>query len=231
MSDLISVEVAKKLASDDIARLIDHTSLRADVTGMQIEMLCEEALKYNFFSVCINPYFLPLARTFLAHSKIKICTVIDFPLGANLSSVKTYEAREAVKKGADEIDMVINISALKDKDYKKVRQDIEDVVNSAKGLICKVILETSLLSNQEKEIGCQLAAEAGAHFVKTSTGFQKGGATVEDVQLMRKVVGNHIGVKAAGGIRDFKTAVKMVEAGATRIGASKGVEIVKESYS
>ncbi|MFW6135110.1 MAG: deoxyribose-phosphate aldolase [Elusimicrobiota bacterium] len=230
MSDLISVEAAKKLARDDIARLIDYTSLGPDVTGVQIEILCEEALKYNFFSVCINPHFLPLAKTFLAKSKIKICTVIGFPLGANLSRVKAYEAREAVKEGADEIDMVINISALKDKDYKKVEQDILGVVKSAKGLICKVILETALLNNQEKEIGCQIAVEAGAHFVKTSTGFQKSGATVGDVQLMRRIVGNRIGVKAAGGISNYETALKLVEAGATRIGASKGVEIVKGSH-
>ena len=230
MPDLISVELAKKLARYDIARLIDHTSLRPDVTGVQIEILCEEALKYNFFSICINPHFLPLARTFLANSRVKICTVVGFPLGANLSSVKAYEAREATREGADEIDMVINISALKDKDYKKVQQDIQAVVKSAKGLICKVILETVLLSNEEKEIGCKIAGEAGAHFVKTSTGFESGGATVEDVQLMRKTVGNHMGVKAAGGIRDYNTAFKMVGAGATRIGASKGAEIVKGSH-
>ena len=231
MSEPVSVETAKILVKKDIAKLIDHTSLRPDTTGIQIEVLCKEALKYNFYSVCINPYFIPLAKTFLANSEVKICTVVGFPLGANLSRVKTYEAKEAVKEGADEIDMVVNISALKDKDYQKVQEDIESVVRTINGLTCKVILETALLNNQEKEAACRIACEAGAHFVKTSTGFESGGATVEDVRLMRKTVGDHLGVKAAGGIRDYATALKMVEAGATRIGASKGVEIVKESYS
>jgi len=231
MPELVSVETAKILAKTDIAQLIDHTALRPDTTGVQIQILCEEALKYHFYSVCINPFFIPLAKTFLADSKVKICTVIGFPLGATLSRVKAYEAEEGAKEGADEIDMVINISALKDKDYRKVQEDIEVVVRSVKGLICKVILETALLTEQEKQIGCQIAGEAGAWFVKTSTGFERSGATVEDVQLMRRAVGNHMGVKAAGGIRDYETAIKMVKAGATRIGASKGVEIVKENYS
>ncbi len=231
MPELISVETAKILAKKDVAQIIDHTALRPDTTGIQIEVLCEEAREYHFYSVCINSSFIPLAKTFLVNSGVKICAVVGFPLGASLSRVKAYEAREAAKEGADEIDMVINISALKDNNYRKVKEDIEEVVRSVKGLICKVILETALLTDQEKEIGCRIAVEAGAHFVKTSTGFQSGGATVKDVKLMRRIVGNHMGIKAAGGIRDYETALKMVEAGATRIGASKGVEIVKGSHS
>lgn len=228
MPELISSEMAKSLAQNDIAQLIDHTALRPDTSGIQIEKLCREAREYHFYSVCINSYFIPLAKAFLNNSDVKICTVVGFPLGANLTRVKEYEAIESVKEGATEIDMVINISALKDKDYQKVKKDILAVVKVAQGLVCKIILETILLNNEEKEIACQIAGEAGAHFVKTSTGFESGGATVEDVRLMRKVVGNHMGVKAAGGIKDYKTALKMIEAGATRIGASKGVEIVKK---
>jgi deoxyribose-phosphate aldolase len=230
MPGIISVETAKILAKDDIARLIDHTALRPDTTGVQIETICQEALRYHFYSVCINPCFIPLVKNFLANSEVKISVVVGFPLGASLSRVKAFEANESIKEGADEIDMVLNISALKDRDYKKVKEDIEAVVKSIKGSICKVILETALLTDQEKEIGCQIASEAGAHFVKTSTGFESGGATVEDVRLMRRIVGNHMGIKAAGGIRDYNTAFKMVEAGATRIGASKSVEIIKGSH-
>jgi len=229
MPEIISMEIAQKLARNNIAQLIDHTNLRPDITGIQIETLCQEALQYHFYAVCINSCFIPLAKAFLADSEVKICSVVGFPLGATLSRVKAYEAEEAAKEGAKEIDMVINISALKDRDYKKVLADIKLVVTSVQGLVCKVILENCLLTDQEKEIGCQIAGEAGAHFVKTSTGFEKGGATVEDVKLMRRIVGKDMGVKAAGGIRDYKTALQMVEAGATRIGASKGVEIVKGS--
>ncbi len=231
MPEIISVETAKKMIRNDLAKLIDHTCLRPDTTGIQIEVLCKQALEHNFYSVCINPYFIPLAKTFLANSEVKICTVVGFPLGATLSRVKTYEAKEAVKEGADEIDMVMNISALKERDYQKVQDDIKAVVESINGLICKVILETALLADQEKEIACRITCEAGAHFVKTSTGFESGGATVEDVRLMRKIVGDCLGVKAAGGIRDYETAFKMVEAGATRIGASKGAEIIKGSHA
>jgi len=231
MPELISAETAKILAKKDIAQLIDHTALRPNTTGIQIEVLCEEAREYHFYSVCINSSFIPLAKTFLVNSGVKICAVVGFPLGASLSRVKVYEAKEAANEGADEIDMVINISALKDNHYQKVKEDIEEVVRSVKGLICKVILETALLTNQEKEIGCRIAVKAGAQFVKTSTGFESGGATAEDIKLMRRIVGNHMGIKAAGGIRDYETALKMIGAGATRIGASKGVEIVKGSHS
>ena len=231
MPEIITTETAQMLAKTNIARLIDHTALRPEVTGVQIEKLCREALRYHFYSVCINPYFIPLVKSFLSGSNVKICSVIGFPLGASLSRVKAYETEEAIKEGAQEIDMVINISALKDKDYKRVREDIDVVVKSASGFTCKVILENCLLTDEEKMVGSQLALQAGAHFVKTSTGFDKGGATTADIELMRSVVGEHLGIKAAGGIRDYQTAVKMVEAGATRIGASQGVQIVNGSPS
>jgi len=230
MVETISNEMAMSLAKKDIAQLIDHTALRPDTTGVQIEILCEEAREYHFYSVCINPYFIPLAKSFLINSGVKICTVVGFPLGASLTSAKEYEAGESAKEGAEEIDMVLNISALKDKDYQKVRKDISAVVKAVKGLTCKVILETSLLSDREKEVACKIAGESGAHFVKTSTGFEKGGATVEDIKLMRRAICNNMGIKAAGGISDYQTALKMIEAGATRIGASKGIEIVKGAY-
>lgn len=231
MPEIITTKTAKMLAKTNIARLIDHTALRPEVTGVQIEKLCREALQYRFYSVCINPSFIPLAKAFLNGSEVKICSVVGFPLGATLSRVKAYETEEAIKEGAQEIDMVINISALKEKDYKKVLDDIEAVVKSASGLICKVILENCLLTDEEKMVGCQLVLQAGAHFVKTSTGFDKGGATTADLELMRSVVGEHLGIKAAGGIRDYETALKMVAAGATRIGASQGVQIVAGSPS
>lgn len=230
MPEITATETAKSLVRNDFAQLIDYTALRPDITNTQIEKLCREAKKYHFYSVCINSYFIPLAKVFLDNSKVKICTVVGFPLGANLCSVKEYEAAISANVGAEEIDMVLNIAALKDKDYQKVKEDISAVVKAVKGLVCKVILENILLSNEEKKIACKIAGEAGAHFVKTSTGFESGGATIEDIKLMRKVVDNHMGVKAAGGIRDYNTALKMVDAGATRIGASKAIEIIKGSY-
>ncbi|HOF02357.1 MAG TPA: deoxyribose-phosphate aldolase [Atribacterota bacterium] len=230
MAEIITLKTAKMLAQNDIARLIDFTALRPEMTGEQIEKLCKEARQYHFYSVCINPYFIPLAKAFLADAEVKICTVVGFPLGATLSQVKVYEAKEAAKMGAQEIDMVINVSALKDKDYQKVLQEIRLVVRAVPGLLCKVILENCLLTDEEKKIACQIVLEAGAHFVKTSTGFDKGGATIADIRLMRKVVGNHLGIKAAGGIRDYKTALQMVKAGATRIGASQGIQIVEGSH-
>jgi len=230
MAEIITLKTAKMLAQNDIARLIDFTALRPEMTGEQIEKLCKEARQYHFYSVCINPYFIPLAKAFLGDAEVKICTVVGFPLGATLSQVKVYEAKEAAKMGAQEIDMVINVSALKDKDYQKVLQEIRLVVRAVPGLLCKVILENCLLTDEEKKIACQIVLEAGAHFVKTSTGFDKGGATIADIRLMRKVVGNHLGIKAAGGIRDYKTALQMIKAGATRIGASQGIQIVEGSH-
>lgn len=216
------------IGAKDIARMIDHTLLKPEATAAQIEKLCNEAKEYGFASVCVNPWHVPLASKLLEGSPVKVCTVIGFPLGANTSTIKAIEAREAVGNGASEVDMVINIGALKAGDLSTVKKDIEAVVGAVEeGVIVKVIIETCLLTNEEKEQACRLAKEAGADFVKTSTGFSTGGATVEDVALMRRVVGESMGVKASGGVRDYETAVKMIEAGATRIGTSSGVTIVK----
>mgnify|MGYP001597689550 CR=1 FL=1 len=215
-------------ASDGLATLIDHTMLKPDATREEIEQLCREALQFCFASVCVNPNWVPLCASVLRGSGVKVCTVIGFPFGAHLPDVKAYEARRAVEQGADEVDMVINIGALKSKDYALVEQDIRGVVQAVgKDTVVKVILETALLSRDEKIMGSSLAKAAGADFVKTSTGFAGGGATVEDVRLMRETVGPEIGVKASGGIRTPEDAKKMVEAGATRIGASASVKIVR----
>jgi len=215
-------------ASDGLASLIDHTMLKPDATKEEIEQLCREALQFCFASVCVNPNWVPLCASLLSGGGVKVCTVIGFPFGAHLPDVKAYEARRAVEQGADEVDMVINIGALKSKDYALVEQDIRGVVKGVgKDTIVKVILETSLLSRDEKVMGSSLAKAAGADFVKTSTGFAGGGATVEDIRLMRETVGPEIGVKASGGIRTPEDVQKMVAAGATRIGASASVKIVR----
>ena len=215
-------------ASDGLASLIDHTLLKPDADKAQIEVLCREAAQFCFASVCVNPNWVPVCRDLLRGSGVKVCTVIGFPFGAHLPDVKAYEARRAVEQGADEVDMVINIGALKSKDYALVEQDIRGVVKGVgKDTIVKVILETSLLSRDEKVMGSSLAKAAGADFVKTSTGFAGGGATVEDIRLMRETVGPEIGVKASGGIRTPEDVQKMVAAGATRIGASASVKIVR----
>jgi deoxyribose-phosphate aldolase len=215
------------ITKDFIAGLIDHTLLNPEATPANIVNLCEEAMKYNFYSVCINPVYVSLAKEKLKGSQIKVASVVGFPLGTTQLSVKRFEAEKAVEDGTDEIDMVINIGLLKAREFGRVEEDINAVVKAVSPKIVKVIIETCLLSDQEKVIASAIAVSAGAKFVKTSTGFSKSGATVEDVALMRSVVGNQIGVKASGGIRDFETAVKMVKAGASRIGASKSVEIVK----
>ncbi len=215
--------------AEHIARMIDHTLLKPDATPDQIAQLCYEARKYGFASVCVNPIHVKLCAELLKNTPVKVCTVIGFPLGATAPDVKAFEAQKALDDGATEIDMVINIGALKANDYELVAQDIRGVVQvaHARGALVKVILETALLTREEKIAACLLAKEAGADFVKTSTGFGGGGATVEDVALMRKVVGPEMGVKASGGVRTFEDAQKMVEAGATRIGASAGVKIVQ----
>ena len=212
----------------NITSIIDHTLLKPEATKEMIEKLCSEAKEYNFFSVCVNPYYVKTAKEELEGSNVKIATVIGFPLGSTPKEVKAFEASEAIKNGADELDMVINIGALKDGDYTTVEEDIKAVVNEVtdKALV-KVIIETCLLDDEEKKKACEIARAAGADFVKTSTGFSTGGATVEDVKLMREVVGEDLGVKASGGIRDYETAKKMVEAGASRIGASSSIEIAK----
>ena len=215
-------------ASDGLASMIDHTLLKPDAAREEVETLCREARQFCFASVCVNPNWVLLCAAMLRGSGVKVCTVIGFPLGAHLPDVKAYEARRAVEQGAEEVDMVINIGALKSRDYALVEQDIRGVVEAAgRSTVVKVILETTLLTRDEKLMGSSLAKAAGADFVKTSTGFASGGATVEDVQLMRETVGPEIGVKASGGIRTPEDARKMVEAGASRIGASASVKIVR----
>lgn len=223
------------LSPEDVAARIDHTALKPATTGAEIRQLCKEALHYRFASVCVNPTWVSLAAELLAGSPVKVCTVIGFPLGATLPSVKAFETTAAIAAGAQEVDMVINIGLLKDGDYDAVREDIRGVVNAARSdggrarpVIVKVIIETSQLTEFEKRMACILAAEAGADFVKTSTGFSGGGATIEDIHLMRQVVGPQMGVKASGGIRDGATALAMLEAGATRLGVSAGVTILRE---
>jgi deoxyribose-phosphate aldolase len=215
-------------ASDGLASLIDHTLLKPDATRDDIERLCREAAQFCFASVCVNPSWVPLCRDLLRGTGVKVCTVIGFPFGTHLPDVKAYEARRAVETGAEEVDMVINIGALKSKDYALVEADIRGVVQAVgKNTVVKVILETSLLTRDEKIMGSTLAKAAGADYVKTSTGFAGGGATVEDVRLMRETVGPDVGVKASGGIRTKQDVEAMVAAGATRIGASAGVKIVR----
>ena len=213
----------------DIAAMIDHTLLKPDATPDQIAQLCYEARKYGFASVCINPGHVKLCADLLRGSNVKVCTVIGFPLGATSPEAKVYETETALRDGATEIDMVINIGALKGGDNTWVARDIRGVVETAHNAraIVKVIIETSLLTDEEKVTACLLAKQAGADYVKTSTGFAGGGATVEDVALMRRVVGPEMGVKASGGVRTFEEARSMVQAGATRIGTSAGVKIVQ----
>jgi len=213
------------------AQYIDHTLLKQDATRDQITQLCKEADQYKFASVCVNPTNVKLCAGLLKDSPVKVCSVIGFPLGASLAETKAFEAEHAIKDGAEEIDMVINIGALKDRNLDLVARDILTVIKPvhAAGALLKVIIETALLTDEEKQIACLLAKEAGADFVKTSTGFSTAGATVEDVALMRHTVGPLIGVKAAGGVRSKEDLDKMVRAGATRIGASAGVRIVQEN--
>jgi deoxyribose-phosphate aldolase len=215
----------------EVAKLIDHTLLKPDATQDQIAQLCYEARKYSFAAVCVNPTHVKLCSQLLQGSPVHVCTVVGFPLGATSPEVKAYEAQQAIDDGATEVDMVINIGALKSKDYALVERDIATVARTAHtgGSILKVIIEAALLTDEEKVIACQLAKMAGADYVKTSTGFGPGGATAHDVELMRRVVGPDMGIKAAGGIRSYDDAKAMVAAGATRIGASAGVKIVQQA--
>lgn len=214
-----------------LARLIDHTLLKPEASRDDIRRVSEEALKYGFASVCVNPTNVAQVAEVLRASDVRVCTVAGFPLGATMTQVKVYETEQSIKLGAREIDMVINIGALRSGDYKAVEDDIRTVVEACHrgGAICKVILECVLLSDDEKRRACQIAKDAGAEFVKTSTGFGPGGATVEDVRLLRSAVGPEMGVKAAGGIRTFEDLKRMIEAGATRIGASASVKIIEEA--
>jgi len=214
----------------DIAKYIDHTILKADATVEEVKKLCKEAKEYNFASVCVNGCYAKLVSTELNGSDVKTCVVVGFPLGAMTKEAKAFETSDAIKNGANEIDMVINVGALKDKNYDLFKEDIEAVVNAAKGkAIVKVIIETCLLNDEEKVKACEISKEANADFVKTSTGFSTGGATKEDIALMRKTVGESLGVKASGGVRDYKAAMDMINAGASRIGASASIAIVSES--
>ena len=218
-------------AGADVAGYIDHTLLKPEATREEIEKLCKEAATFKFASVCVNPTWVKECAWLLHGSEARVCTVVGFPLGATLPDVKAYETRRAIFDGATEIDMVINIGALKSGDDGLVRRDICGVVDAAHEgcAIVKVIIETALLTDEEKVRACKLAKEAGADFVKTSTGFSKGGATVADIELMRRTVGSELGVKAAGGVKDLESARQMIAAGATRIGASAGIKIVQES--
>ena len=222
---------AESEAAREVARFIDHTLLKPDASRNEILKVCEEGVRYGFASVCINPIWVREAACALRGSGVKVCTVIGFPLGANVPDTKVYEARRAIFDGASELDMVVNVGALKSGDHDLVSRDIRGVVEVAHevGYICKVIIETALLTDDEKVSACLIAKEAGADFVKTSTGFSKGGATAADVALMRRAVGGQMGVKASGGVRDLKQAQEMIRAGATRIGASVGVQIIQEA--
>ncbi|MBB5173715.1 deoxyribose-phosphate aldolase [Texcoconibacillus texcoconensis] len=218
--------------NENIAKMIDHTMLKADTKKEQIDKVCQEAKEHGFFSVCINPTWIEEVANQLAESDVKVCTVIGFPLGATTPETKAFETKDAIEKGADEVDMVINIGQLKDGQYDAVKRDIQAVVDAANGqALVKVIIETSLLTDDEKRKACELAVEAGTDYVKTSTGFSTGGATVEDIRLMRETVGPDIGVKASGGMRDRETADAIIEAGASRIGASASVAIVQGGTS
>ena len=208
-------------------KYIDHTLLKPDASQEQIETLIEEAKKYDFASVCVNPTWVSFAAQALKATDVKVCTVIGFPLGANTPELKAFETNDAIQNGANEVDTVINIGALKSRNFDLVERDIRAVVEAAKGTLVKVIIETCLLTDDEKVRACQIAQKAGADFVKTSTGFSTGGATVADVALMRKTVGPDMGVKASGGARSYEDALAFIKAGATRIGASSGVAIME----
>jgi len=211
----------------NVASLIDHTLLRADATATQMESICEEGIKYGFASVCINPTWVSVASSLLKGSDVKVCSVVGFPLGSLTPKSKALEAEDAVSNGAEELDMVMNIGALKSGYIDWLREEIEGVLKS--GAVLKVIIETGLLSEEAKVRACSLAKEGGAHFVKTCTGFGPGRATVEDVKLMRRTVGAKMGVKASGGIRRFAEVKALLDAGATRIGTSRGLQIVREA--
>jgi len=227
----IGIVLGSTATAHDWAGLIDHTLLKPEATEADIKRLCNEAIQFGFASVCVNPGWVKKSAEFLRGTAIPVCTVIGFPLGANVPDVKAYEARRAILDGAKEVDMVINVGALKSGDVCLVEDDIRAVVMAAheNDVLCKVIIETALLTDDEKVNACLAAKNAGADFVKTSTGFAKGGATAEDVALMRRTVGHDLGVKASGGVKGIEDARKMFEAGATRIGASVGVKIAQEA--
>lgn len=230
-AERIGIVLGETATAHDWASLIDHTLLKPEASEADIRKLCDEAAQFGFASVCVNPSWVKTAANFLRSTRVPVCTVIGFPLGATLPDVKAYEARRAIFNGAREVDMVINIGALKSGDDCAVEDDIKAVVEAAheNGILCKVIIETALLTDEEKVRACLASKNAGADFVKTSTGFSKGGATVDDVALMRRTVGSALGVKASGGVKGIDDARAMFQAGATRIGASVGVKIAQEA--
>jgi len=230
-ADRIASTLGVMPTDGSLAHMIDHTLLKPDATQDQIAQLCYEAKKHGFASVCVNPAYVKLCAQLLKGSDIPVCTVVGFPLGATPTEVKGFEAQQAIREGAAEVDMVVNVGALKSRDYELAERDIASVARACRagGAILKVIIEAALLTDEEKVVACQLAKVAGADFVKTSTGFGPGGATPEDVALMRRVVGPTMGIKAAGGIRTFEAVQKMIAAGATRIGASASIRIMQEA--
>ena len=232
-ADRLSASLGTTRIAADLAGMIDHTILRPDATEAEIAQLCDEARRYRFASVCVNPNWVPLCARLLRGTGVKVCTVVGFPLGAHATESKVFEARKALREGAHEIDMVLNIGALKSKDHAAVQRDIRAVTEACHevGAITKVIIEAALLTDDEKVVASALAKAAGADYVKTSTGFGPGGATERDVALIRSVVGPGVGIKAAGGIRTAEEALGLVRAGATRIGASAGVRILREAAS
>jgi deoxyribose-phosphate aldolase len=225
------LEGIRMMSRRELAKMIDHTMVKPTATQDDVKQLCKEAIEYGFKCAVVNPTYVPLAVKLLKNSNIQVCSTIGFPIGVTLPEVKAFETKTVAEAGAKEVDMVINLSALKSKDYATVRKDIEAVVGVRKfhsDLIVKVIIETGFLTNEEKVVACKLCKEAGADFVKTSTGLLVGKATVDDVRLMRKTVGENMGVKAAAGVRTLKDALAMIEAGANRIGTSTGVQIIEE---
>ena len=211
---------------NSLSSIIDHTNLRSDALHSDIETLCKEAIQYKFASVCINPVYVSYAKSILKDENPKVCSVVSFPLGADSEEMKYAEARFLIFQGVDEIDMVMNIAFLKERKIDLVKNEIKKVVEAADGNCVKVIIETSLLNQDEKALACNIVMESGAAFVKTSTGFSSSGATLEDVRLIKKLVGDRVGIKASGGIKTKNEALKLIEAGATRIGTSRGVEII-----
>ena len=211
---------------NSLSSIIDHTNLRSDALHSDIEILCKEAIQYKFASVCINPVYVSYAKSILKDENPKVCSVVGFPLGADSEEMKYAEARFLIFQGVDEIDMVMNIAFLKERKLDLVKNEIKKVVEAADGNCVKVIIETSLLNQDEKALACNIVMESGAAFVKTSTGFSSSGATLEDVRLIKKLVGGRVGIKASGGIKTKNEALKLIEAGATRIGTSRGVEII-----
>ncbi|MEZ0537346.1 deoxyribose-phosphate aldolase [Caldicellulosiruptoraceae bacterium PP1] len=219
------------MTRDEIARYIDHTILKSSATIKDIKKLCDEAKKYNFAAVCVNPCYVSYCKEQLKNTQVKVATVVGFPLGANKTEIKVFETRQALLDGADEIDMVINIGAMIEGSYEYVEKEIEEIVKVTREYgedkIVKVIIETSELTDEQKKIACEISKKSGAHFVKTSTGFSKWGAKAEDVNFMKETVGEKVKVKASGGIKTYEDAIKMIEAGADRIGTSNGVAIVE----